>query len=232
MKRWHQPPNTGSRGVCVYATWRGGTGSLSAPPQVGPSSNKQSGFVFLCSARHGGQTWAQSWKRRGHFWDPHQPRILPGSVTSLVSLLAPSPDATHACWQDALCVSPDCDFEQPHLCGYKNQWNANVNWYVGGGKIQLLHNNMPYDHTYHNKTGEGRSCTGVPESILNSFFAPPHSNPLRGDEQHLHHEIWSLKSYFLSRLTFDLSRKLSSLCLTTCASLTTPLCFLKTFPSR
>uniref|UniRef100_A0A3P9IGI6 MAM domain containing 2 n=1 Tax=Oryzias latipes TaxID=8090 RepID=A0A3P9IGI6_ORYLA len=47
----------------------------------------------------------------------------------------------------------DCDFEQPHLCGYKNQWNANVNWYVGGGKIQLLHNNMPYDHTYHNKTG-------------------------------------------------------------------------------
>ncbi|KAF6722311.1 MAM domain-containing protein 2 [Oryzias melastigma] len=47
----------------------------------------------------------------------------------------------------------DCDFEQPHLCGYKNQWNANVNWYVGGGKIQLLHSNMPHDHTYHNKTG-------------------------------------------------------------------------------
>ncbi|KAM9338184.1 MAM domain-containing protein 2-like [Symphorus nematophorus] len=46
----------------------------------------------------------------------------------------------------------DCDFEDSHLCGYSNQWNANVNWYVGGG-VQLLHNNIPNDHTYNNKTG-------------------------------------------------------------------------------
>ncbi|KAM6901008.1 MAM domain-containing protein 2-like [Lycodopsis pacificus] len=45
----------------------------------------------------------------------------------------------------------ECDFEESHLCGYSNQWNANVNWYVGGG--QLLHNNIPKDHTYNNKTG-------------------------------------------------------------------------------
>ncbi|XP_070706664.1 MAM domain-containing protein 2-like [Pempheris klunzingeri] len=45
----------------------------------------------------------------------------------------------------------DCDFEESHLCGYSNQWNANVNWYVGGGGG--LHNNMPNDHTYNNKTG-------------------------------------------------------------------------------
>ena len=50
-------------------------------------------------------------------------------------------------------LCPDCDFEDSHLCGYSNQWNANVNWYVGGG-VQLLHNNIPYDHTYNNKTGE------------------------------------------------------------------------------
>uniref|UniRef100_A0A3Q3B100 MAM domain containing 2 n=1 Tax=Kryptolebias marmoratus TaxID=37003 RepID=A0A3Q3B100_KRYMA len=47
----------------------------------------------------------------------------------------------------------ECDFEEPYLCGYNNQWNVNVNWYVGGGGVHLLHNHMPNDHTYHNKTG-------------------------------------------------------------------------------
>uniref|UniRef100_A0A8C3ASD4 MAM domain containing 2 n=1 Tax=Cyclopterus lumpus TaxID=8103 RepID=A0A8C3ASD4_CYCLU len=47
----------------------------------------------------------------------------------------------------------ECDFEESHLCGYSNQWNANVNWYVGGGGGQLLQNNIPNDHTYNNKTG-------------------------------------------------------------------------------
>ncbi|XP_033951588.1 MAM domain-containing protein 2-like [Pseudochaenichthys georgianus] len=47
----------------------------------------------------------------------------------------------------------DCDFEESHLCGYSNQWNANVNWYVGGGGSQIFHNNIPNDHTYNNKTG-------------------------------------------------------------------------------
>ncbi|XP_049909646.1 MAM domain-containing protein 2-like [Epinephelus moara] len=47
----------------------------------------------------------------------------------------------------------ECDFEESHLCGYSNQWNANVNWYVGGGGAQLLHNNIPNDHTYNNRTG-------------------------------------------------------------------------------
>lgn len=48
----------------------------------------------------------------------------------------------------------ECDFEESHLCGYSNQWNANVNWYVGGGGVQVLNNNIPNDHTYNNKTGE------------------------------------------------------------------------------
>ncbi|XP_035524535.1 MAM domain-containing protein 2-like [Morone saxatilis] len=47
----------------------------------------------------------------------------------------------------------ECDFEESHLCGYTNQWNANVNWYVGGGGVQLLNNNILNDHTYNNKTG-------------------------------------------------------------------------------
>ncbi|KAE8284827.1 Thyroid hormone-induced protein B Precursor [Larimichthys crocea] len=47
----------------------------------------------------------------------------------------------------------ECDFEESHLCGYSNQWNANVNWYVGGGGVQVLNNNIPNDHTYNNKTG-------------------------------------------------------------------------------
>uniref|UniRef100_G3Q1I5 MAM domain-containing protein n=1 Tax=Gasterosteus aculeatus aculeatus TaxID=481459 RepID=G3Q1I5_GASAC len=31
----------------------------------------------------------------------------------------------------------ECDFEGSHLCGYSNWWNANVNWYVGGGASPL-----------------------------------------------------------------------------------------------
>lgn len=47
----------------------------------------------------------------------------------------------------------ECDFEESHLCGYSNQWNANVNWYVGGGTVQLLDNDLPNDHTFNNRTG-------------------------------------------------------------------------------
>ncbi|KAM4634399.1 MAM domain-containing protein 2-like [Polymixia lowei] len=47
----------------------------------------------------------------------------------------------------------ECDFEESHLCGYSNQWNTNVNWYVGGGMAQPLQSNMPNDHTYNNRTG-------------------------------------------------------------------------------
>ncbi|XP_071390203.1 MAM domain-containing protein 2-like [Centroberyx affinis] len=47
----------------------------------------------------------------------------------------------------------ECDFEESHLCGYSNQWNTNVNWYVGGGTAQLSRSNMPNDHTYNNRTG-------------------------------------------------------------------------------
>lgn len=34
----------------------------------------------------------------------------------------------------SLCV--ECDFEETHLCGYRNQWNTNVNWYIGGVLVQ------------------------------------------------------------------------------------------------
>ncbi|XP_056591810.1 MAM domain-containing protein 2 isoform X1 [Triplophysa dalaica] len=30
---------------------------------------------------------------------------------------------------DNYCI--ECDFEEPHLCGYTNQWNRNMNWRVG-----------------------------------------------------------------------------------------------------
>ncbi|KAJ8286335.1 hypothetical protein GJAV_G00037320 [Gymnothorax javanicus] len=26
----------------------------------------------------------------------------------------------------------ECDFEDTHMCGYRNQWNPSVNWYIGG----------------------------------------------------------------------------------------------------
>lgn len=54
----------------------------------------------------------------------------------------------------SLLITLECDFEESHLCGYSNQWNTNLNWYVGGGRTQLLHNNIPNDHTFNNKTGK------------------------------------------------------------------------------
>ncbi|XP_061590486.1 MAM domain-containing protein 2-like isoform X1 [Cololabis saira] len=69
----------------------------------------------------------------------------------------PGPSAESSVAIFEIHISPgyclECDFEESHLCGYSNQWNANVNWYVGGGGAQLLHNNMPNDHTYDNRTG-------------------------------------------------------------------------------
>lgn len=65
------------------------------------------------------------------------------------------------CWFFHFFLCLECDFEESHLCGYSNQWNANVNWYVGGGGAQLLHNNIPNDHTYNNKTGEYYWYNGV-----------------------------------------------------------------------
>ncbi|XP_072310698.1 MAM domain-containing protein 2-like isoform X2 [Eucyclogobius newberryi] len=45
----------------------------------------------------------------------------------------------------------ECNFEESHLCGYSNQWNANVNWYVGG--VQLRDNDLSPDHAPRNHTG-------------------------------------------------------------------------------
>ena len=60
----------------------------------------------------------------------------------------------------SLSVDLDCDFEESHLCGYSNQWNANVNWFVGGGGTQLVQN-ITNDDTNNSKTGECYSCKGV-----------------------------------------------------------------------
>lgn len=47
----------------------------------------------------------------------------------------------------------DCDFEESHLCGYSNQWNSNVNWYVGGAVTNDPESSLPDDHTHGNGTG-------------------------------------------------------------------------------
>ncbi|XP_036451600.1 MAM domain-containing protein 2 [Colossoma macropomum] len=44
---------------------------------------------------------------------------------------------------DKYCI--ECDFEESHLCGYTNQWNGNVNWYVGRG--------VPNEPTYSDGPG-------------------------------------------------------------------------------
>ncbi|XP_030623760.1 MAM domain-containing protein 2 [Chanos chanos] len=44
---------------------------------------------------------------------------------------------------DKYCI--ECDFEEPHMCGYSNQWNSNVNWYVGISTAQDHQGNQPED---------------------------------------------------------------------------------------
>lgn len=76
------------------------------------------------------------------------PEILPRQM--LITIY----DRHSALMPHSLLITLECDFEESHLCGYSNQWNANVNWYVGGGRTQLLHNNIPNDHTFNNNTGK------------------------------------------------------------------------------
>ncbi|CAI9553866.1 unnamed protein product, partial [Staurois parvus] len=47
----------------------------------------------------------------------------------------------------------ECDFEENHLCGYMNNWNPNVNWFVGGGNIRNAQAIMPKDHTLNSELG-------------------------------------------------------------------------------
>ncbi|XP_062870493.1 MAM domain-containing protein 2 [Trichomycterus rosablanca] len=48
---------------------------------------------------------------------------------------------------DQYCI--DCDFEDTNLCGYTNQWNGNVNWYVGrGAPINPANSDGPGHYMY------------------------------------------------------------------------------------
>ncbi|KAJ8347142.1 hypothetical protein SKAU_G00285430, partial [Synaphobranchus kaupii] len=55
----------------------------------------------------------------------------------------------------------ECKFEDPHMCGYRNQWNPNVNWYIGGPNKETQSNPstwtghyMYVDSTYASKPQE------------------------------------------------------------------------------
>ncbi|TNN41506.1 MAM domain-containing protein 2 [Liparis tanakae] len=46
----------------------------------------------------------------------------------------------------------ECNFEEHHLCGYRNNWNPNVNWYVGGSVAREA--NLLSNHTNNNQRGQ------------------------------------------------------------------------------
>ena len=60
----------------------------------------------------------------------------------------------------------ECDFEEHHLCGYSNQWNPNVNWYVGGSLARDPQSDLPDDHTMNNERGIVCCVTAVGCSIF------------------------------------------------------------------
>nr|XP_046242115.1 MAM domain-containing protein 2a isoform X1 [Scatophagus argus] len=41
----------------------------------------------------------------------------------------------------------ECNFEEHHLCGYSNNWNPNVNWYVGGSVARQPESNQLGNNT-------------------------------------------------------------------------------------
>ncbi|XP_071755596.1 MAM domain-containing protein 2a [Centroberyx gerrardi] len=47
----------------------------------------------------------------------------------------------------------ECNFEEHHLCGYSNNWNPNVNWYVGGSLARDPQSNLLDNHTTSNQRG-------------------------------------------------------------------------------
>uniref|UniRef100_A0A7N6A679 MAM domain-containing protein n=1 Tax=Anabas testudineus TaxID=64144 RepID=A0A7N6A679_ANATE len=47
----------------------------------------------------------------------------------------------------------ECNFEEHHLCGYSNNWNPNVNWYVGGSMTRETESNLLENHTNNNQRG-------------------------------------------------------------------------------
>ncbi|XP_041706071.2 MAM domain-containing protein 2 [Coregonus clupeaformis] len=47
----------------------------------------------------------------------------------------------------------ECNYEESHLCGYRNQWNTNINWYRRGGAARDPQSNLPDDHTRSNGAG-------------------------------------------------------------------------------
>lgn len=54
---------------------------------------------------------------------------------------------------DVSCYVLECSFEEDHLCGYRNQWNPNVNWLMGGSLARDPQSSRPYDHTKNNDRG-------------------------------------------------------------------------------
>lgn len=47
----------------------------------------------------------------------------------------------------------ECAFEESYLCGYINQWNTNVNWYVGGGLAREPDGTLPDNQINNNRPG-------------------------------------------------------------------------------
>ncbi|KAF5906622.1 MAM domain-containing protein 2 isoform X1, partial [Clarias magur] len=47
----------------------------------------------------------------------------------------------------------ECNFEEDHLCGYRNQWNPNVNWLMGGSLARDPLSKYPHDNSINNERG-------------------------------------------------------------------------------
>lgn len=60
------------------------------------------------------------------------------------------------------CSVLECNFEEDHLCGYRIQWNPNVNWLMGGSLTRDPQSTLPYGNGLNNDRGTAllKACSG------------------------------------------------------------------------
>ncbi|XP_062398866.1 MAM domain-containing protein 2a [Sardina pilchardus] len=99
----------------------------------------------------------------------------------------------------------ECDFEEHHLCGYNNQWNPNVNWYVGGSLARDPQSNLPDDHTMNNERGHYMYVDSVYAKKFQEvakLLSPMTTTPMSGCLSFYYQRNQALGNYF-SLLTKD-----------------------------
>ncbi|KAL4609217.1 MAM domain-containing protein 2-like [Arapaima gigas] len=76
-------------------------------------------------------------------------------------------------WSPLVC-SPECDFEEPHLCAYSTPWSHGAAWYVGGSHAH------PGDVAWSSETGRFMYVDSTHGKEVAQLVSPMTTTPLAG----------------------------------------------------